>query len=103
MVQAVMLFGSETWVVTPCMRKALGWFQTQVERQMTRRLMRRKPDGKWSYTSVEMAREEAGLLKMEDYIRRRQNTVSHYIATQSLLDLCEGLEVVQGARVGMRW
>ena len=29
---------------------------------------------------------------MEDYIRRLQNTVAQYIATRSLLDLCEGSE-----------
>ena len=34
---------------------------------------------------------------------KRQNTISHYIATQSLLDLCEGSERALGARLGMRW
>ena len=27
MVQAVLVFGSETWVVTPCMGRVLGGFQ----------------------------------------------------------------------------
>ena len=39
----------------------------------------------------------------EEYIRQLQNTVAQYIATQSLLDLCEGSEWALGARVGMRW
>ena len=42
------------------------------------------------------AREEAGFLTMEEYIRRRQDTVTQYIATQSLLDLCEGSERAPG-------
>ena len=29
--------------------------------------------------------------------------VARYIATRSLLDLCEGSEGAPGARVGMRW
>ena len=29
--------------------------------------------------------------------------VAHYIATRSLLDLCEGSERAPGAQVGMRW
>ena len=29
--------------------------------------------------------------------------VAQYIATRSLLDLCEGLGRAPGARVGMRW
>ena len=46
--------------------------------------------------------EEAGFLTMEEYIRRHQNTVAQYIATQSLLDLYEGSERAPGERVGMR-
>ena len=34
-VQAVLLFKSDTWVVTPRMGKALGGFQAQVARRMT--------------------------------------------------------------------
>ena len=40
---------------------------------------------------------------MEEYVRRSQNTVAQYLATRSMLDLCEGLERDPGARVGMRW
>ena len=40
------------------------------------RLLHKKPDRKWTYISAEMAREEAGFLMMEEYIRRRQNTVA---------------------------
>ena len=40
---------------------------------------------------------------MEEYVRRRHNTVAHYTATQSLLDLCDGLVRDPGERVGMRW
>ena len=52
---------------------------------------------------VAAASEAAGLLKMEEYIRRHQNTVAQYITNQSLLDLCEGSERDSGARFGMRW
>ena len=65
MVQAVLIFRLETWVVTPRTGKALGGFQYQVVRQLTGWLLRRTPDGKWKYTSASTAREEAGLLTME--------------------------------------
>ena len=45
-VQVVLLFGLETWVVTPCTGKALGGFQAQVARRLMGRLLRRTPDGK---------------------------------------------------------
>ena len=34
---------------------------------------------------------------------QRQNTITQYIATRSLLDLCEGPERALGAQVGMQW
>ena len=46
---------------------------------------------------------EAGFDLMEIYIRRMQNTVVKYIATRSILDLCEVSKRKQGAHVGMRW
>ena len=49
------------------------------------------------YTAAATTWEEAGFLTMEEYIRPIQNTVPQYIATKSLLDLCEGLESVPGA------
>ena len=90
-VQAVLLFGAETWVVTPRMGKSLGGVQTQVDRRLTGRLLQRTLDRSWRYTlAAAAAREEAVFLTMEEYIRRQQNRVSQYIATRSLLDQCEG-------------
>ena len=50
-----------------------------------------------------MVREETGFKAMEEYIGRRQNTVSQLIATQLILDLCEDMERMSEVRVGMRW
>ena len=67
------------------------------------RLPRHKTDRKWTYNSVAMARKEAGLQTMEEYIQQRKNTVTQYIYTRSLLDLCERTERAPGAQVGMWW
>ena len=64
-VQAVLLFGAETWVVTPRMGKALGGVHTRVARRMTGRLPQRTPDGRWRYTLASATREETGFLTME--------------------------------------
>ena len=79
-IQALMLLGSETWVVTPRMGMSLGGFQTQVARRATGQLPWRTTDGTWKYTSAAAAREAVGFLVMEKYVRRRQNTVAQYIA-----------------------
>ena len=103
MIQSVMLFGAEIWVVTPRMGKALGGFQTQVVRWLTGHLLRITTGRTWRYTSEAAAREAVGFLTMEEYVRRLHNTVAHYIATQSLLDLCEGSERDPGAQVRIWW
>ena len=46
-VQAVLLFGAETWMATPRMVRVLGGFQDQVARNMTGRILGKKPEGKW--------------------------------------------------------
>ena len=51
-VQAVLLFGLDTWVVTPCMGRDLGGVQDQVVIRLMGRLPRQKPDSKWEYTSA---------------------------------------------------
>ena len=44
-VQVLLLFGAETWVVTPRMDRVLGRFQDQVEQWLTGRLLWRKTSG----------------------------------------------------------
>ena len=82
MVQVVLIFGSETWVVTPRMGRDLGGFQDQLAIRLTGWIPRRKPDGKWTYTLAATSRGEAGFLTTEEYIQGSQNTVAQYIATQ---------------------
>ena len=81
---------------------ALGGFHTQVTRRLMGQIPRRTTGRKWRYTLAAAARKEAGFLNMEEYVRRRQNTVARYITQISLLDLCEGSERAPGAQVRMR-
>ena len=46
---------------------------------------------------------EAGFEGIGTYVTRRQNTVAQYIATQTILDLCERSARRPGARVSRRW
>ena len=59
-VQAVIQFGSETWVMTPCMGRVLGIFLHRVGRQIIRRQPKRREDGFWDYPPLETEMEEAG-------------------------------------------
>ena len=45
--QSVLIFGSETWVMTPHMGRALGSFQHRVARRITERQLRQWEEGGW--------------------------------------------------------
>ena len=47
--------------------------------------------------------KEAGFKEIRVLITNRQNTVTQYIATRPLLELCEGAKQRGGARVTRRW
>ena len=80
-VQQVLLFGAETWVVTPRIERALKSFMHGDARRITGRQPRRGWDGKWFYPSLEGAMKEAGFKEIRTSITNRQNTVAQYIAT----------------------
>ena len=102
-VQQVLLFGSETWVVSPRMERALSSFIHGAARRITGRQPGRGWDGKWHYPSLVGSMKEAGFTDVRTAITRRQNTVVQFITTWPLLDLCEGAMQRGGARVTMRW
>ena len=47
LVLVVLLFGAETWVVTPRMGRVMGRFYDQVVQRLTGQLQRWKTDSKW--------------------------------------------------------
>ena len=58
-VQQVLLFGAETWVLTPIIERALDSFMHGSERRITGRQPRRGWDGKLYYPSLVGAMKEA--------------------------------------------
>ena len=100
----VLLFGAETWVVTPMMERALSAFIHGAARRLTGRQPRKGGGGgKWHYPSLEGGMKEAGLTDVRTSINRRQKTVARYIATRPLLDLCKGAKKIEESRVTLRW
>ena len=102
-VQAVILFPLEIWVMTSRMVRALGSFQHRVARWITGRQPHRKVDGSWEYMPLETDMEEAGLEDMREYVLKSQNMAARYIAMLTILDLCEETVRMPGAWVTKRW
>ena len=88
-VQVVLLFLAETWVLTPRIECALESFHHGAARRITGRQPRRRGDGQCTYPPLKEAMREAGLEGIWKAITRRQNTVAQYIVTRPIMDLCE--------------
>ena len=75
MVQSVLLYGSETWVITPQVLQVLGSFHNRVARRISRRMPRLQANGVWFYPPIAEALSEAGLFPIEHYVQKRQRTL----------------------------
>ena len=71
-VQTVLLFGSETWVITNQMMEKLRGFHYRVASQICRKRPRQLSDGTWVYPSTKEVLTHCGLFPMEEYVKRRQ-------------------------------
>ena len=97
-VQAVLLFGPEFCFMSLRIEKALGGFHRWVIQWLAGWMPHQGGDGTWIHPHLGEAMVEAGLQDIETYATHRQNTVTKYIATRPIADLC--LEV--GRRPGVR-
>ena len=84
------------------MRQALRIFQHGVARWITGRQPKRWEEGGREYPPLVSDMEEAGFEEIGDYILKRQNTVTQYIATRLILDLCKKTVRRTGAWVDQR-
>jgi hypothetical protein len=87
-VQSVLLYGSESWVLSKAMMKKLKSFHNRIARFLTGRHIRQNGDGVWVYPSTKETLEEAGLWTIEEYIRRRKETVSDFAKGRAIYRRC---------------
>ena len=99
----MLLFGEETWVLTPGMEQALSRFHLRVVQWLIRRKMRMRGDWSWDCPTLAEAMGEAGFEDIRTYVTRRQNTVAQYIATRPIMDLCDWSACRLGVWVSQGW
>ena len=88
----LLLFGFETWVLTPRLEKALAGFHHWAAWRIAGMGPKRHPDRTWVYPPIGEALEMVGLEEIGAYISRRHNTVTQYIATHTIMELCLAAE-----------
>ena len=86
--QAVLLLGSETWVLTPCLEKYLEGFNHRAVQRMVGMVPKHKRNETCVYPPIGEALAMVGLEEIRVYIACRHNTVVQYIDTHPIMDLC---------------
>ena len=76
MVQTVLLYGSESWVVTDLMLEVLEGFHYRVEHRISGMKDHQIGEEGWKWSSVAEALEEAVLWPMKEHIQRLQATIT---------------------------
>jgi hypothetical protein len=88
-VQSVLLYGSESWVITKSKMVQLRSFHRRCARHITRTHIRQEEDGTWIHPSSEGVLEEAGLCTIEEYIQKRRDTVEAFAQFRPLYEACK--------------
>jgi hypothetical protein len=102
-VQAVLLYGSETWVLSTAALASLEGFHIRAAYRMAvRHKPRRGPGNRWIYPKSKDVLEECGMSTLEEYITVRRQTIAVYVATRPILIECRQGERKRGA-VPHRW
>ncbi len=78
-VQAVLLFGSETWKLSPLTLKSLEGFHIGAAGCMTGMQPAKNPDGTWKYPSSKDVLMTVGLKMIDHYIGVRRETIARFI------------------------
>jgi len=87
-VQAILLLGSETWVVSDAHLRQFRSFHSRVGRHLTGRHIRLLEDGSWYCPPTVDVLEDTGLQTVQEYIRRRRQTVQSFTRHRLLYESC---------------
>ena len=87
-VQAVLLFGAETWVLLEAMSRKLKGVRMGLLRQITGKREVRRKDRTWRQVAAENVLKKTGIQSLGAYIDRRQKTVAKWVALRPILEVC---------------
>ena len=102
-VQAVLLYGSETWNLSPAMLQSLDGFHLRAAHRMTGLMPHKRHNGTWSYPLSETVLKKAGLYSMAQYIEVRRSTILKYISERPIYALCKEAERRRGTGNRQYW
>ena len=78
-VQAVLLYGADTWTVSKKDRNKLQSFHRQATRYMTGSHIRNDGEENWEYPDHDTLLQQCGLFPIDVYLERRRGTLCKYL------------------------
>ena len=87
-VQAVLLYGSKTWVLSQRMRGMLNSFHNRCARYITRDFITHTPEQGWTFPNMERVLRKASLFDVATYIARRRETLMKYVVDRPIFARC---------------
>jgi hypothetical protein len=105
-VQAVLLYGAESWTITGKNWKRLRSFHKRAMRYMTGQHIRKDDDGIWTFPDHKELEWKCGLFPIETYIERRRGTLRKYLDENRAELLEEAMEMTapsKGANKILWW
>ena len=102
-VQATILFREESWVMYPRIGRTLDGFHHRLDPRMANMNPKRYVTGRWIYPPLQASMKELGLEEVDAYVLCLQNTVTQYITTWLILEICIVVDQQPGPRVLMIW
>lgn len=95
-VQSILLYGAETWVLNKMMTRKLESFHRRCARFIAREHIRPNEDGTWTYPPSDGVLQKAGLCSIEEYIRRRKATVAIFATGHKIFqDCCNSIPIAK--------
>ena len=102
-VQAVLLYGSETWSLLPSSLKGLEGFHIRAAWRMSGLWPEKKPNGFWTYPRLKDVLKAAGLDTISHYMDVCWQTVANFIVNRPIFELCAGAVRKRGSPVQPFW
>jgi hypothetical protein len=103
-IQSVLLFSSETWVLPEAMVRLLEGFHNTIARRITNRIIRPRQNGMgWIYPAAQASRTEAALRTMKEYLNRKKQYLVQWFLACPNCEETSNLEVGVGGARRSRW
>jgi hypothetical protein len=87
-VQSILLFGSETWNLSPSSLKHLEGFHIRAAWRMAGKRPMKLPNGTWAYPNSVQVLEDVGLKTIAHYIAVRRQHIANYIVSKPIFTSC---------------